>query len=115
MSMIENYMDEHMHEYTTFDQMMNPAKFDKPSLEYDSEIMNQMGPNGAQNQELSNSDYTGSASENEDFFNIRNERESKIETECADPNTNQRFVSVDQELLRQKRTMSVQNPYNLVD
>ena len=34
-------MDEHMHEYTTFDQM------NKPSLDYDSEVMNQMGPKGA--------------------------------------------------------------------
>ena len=50
MSMIENYMDEHMHEYTTFDQI-NTTKGDKPSLDYDSEVMNQMGPKAAaQNQ-----------------------------------------------------------------
>ena len=56
MSMIENYMDEHMHEYTTFDQI-NTSKGDKPSLDYDSEVMNQMGPKAAaQNQELTDSD-----------------------------------------------------------
>lgn len=63
MSMIENYMDEHMHEYTTFDQLnhnfnttsegksgqpeiMNAARA-SPSDDYDSEIMNQMGPKSA--------------------------------------------------------------------